>query len=30
MTTMLLLGWVALVVVSYQGALFVLRKTDLL
>ena len=30
MTTFLLLSWVALIVVSYQATLFVLKKTDLL
>ena len=30
MHTFLLLSWVALIVVSYQAAIFVLKKTDLL
>jgi hypothetical protein len=30
MNTFLLLSWVALIVVSYQAAIFILKKTDLL
>jgi len=30
MTTLLLFGYVALVIVSYQGAVIVLKKTNLL
>lgn len=29
MNTFLLLSWVALIVVSYQAAIFILKKTDL-
>ncbi len=28
MTTILILSWVGLVIVSYQGAIIVLQKTD--
>jgi hypothetical protein len=30
MNTFILLSWVALIVVSYQAVIFVLKKTDLL
>lgn len=30
MNTFLLVSWLVVVVASYQGALFVLKKTDLL
>ncbi len=30
MTTFLLVGWLLLVVVSYQGGVLALKKTDLL
>jgi len=29
MNTFILLSWVALIIVSYQAAIFVLKKTDL-
>ena len=30
MNTVLLLGWLVVLVVSYQGAILMLKKTDLL
>jgi hypothetical protein len=30
MNTVLLVGWLAVLVVSYQGAIVMLKKTDLL